>query len=239
MKIKTIEPNWPAKKNVKALTTEKGRFSENNFSTYSSRDKDSVFHNRERLSIQLDLPSEPIWLNQTHSSLILDLDNFSSNDIKFDGLFTKNKKNVCAILTADCLPILISSLVEDKICALHAGWRGLSNGIIQNAISLMDSNPKDIVVWLGPGISQTAYEVSNEVYETFDDYDFSVKANFKAIRKNSWHLDLYGIARTIFNNYQIYSVYGGNFCTFMQKDRFFSYRRGDISERIATLLWLE
>tara|TARA_B100001250_G_scaffold72479_1_gene58898 strand:+ start:50270 stop:50989 length:720 start_codon:yes stop_codon:yes gene_type:complete len=239
MTIRFVKPDWPAKKNVRAFTTEIGDYSENNFSFHLGINKEKNILNRKRLVQEFDLPNEPIWLNQIHSSLVIDIDKSIIKKLEGDGIFTKKKKNALAILSADCLPILISSTMEDKICALHGGWRGLSSGIIQNAIKLMDCNPGELIVWLGPGISQAAYEVGDKVYEAFQGFDIVADSQFKKNSKNSWNLDLYGLARLIFNHCGIYSIYGGNFCTFNEKSRFFSHRRDSKSGRMATILWLD
>ena len=239
MKIKCVKPDWPVKKNVKAFTTEIGDYSENNFSFQLDINKEKIILNRKRLVEYFDLPIEPIWLNQIHSSLVIDIDNKIIKNIEGDGAFTQKKKNVLVILSADCLPILISSTVEDKICALHGGWRGLSSGIIQNAIKLMDCNPSELIVWMGPGISQAAYQVGDKVYQAFRSLNIAVDSQFKKNTNNSWNLDLYGLARLIFNHFEIYSIYGGYFCTFNEKNRFFSHRRDSKSGRMATILWLD
>lgn len=221
-----IKPNWPAPDNIRAVTTTAG--------CNCLQDID-----RQLLRGQLNLPSEPIWLNQQHLIEVVDLgaENYS---VQVDGSYTNKANIVCAVLTADCLPILLCSDNGTEIAAIHAGWRGLLNGVISSGVRHFKCQPGELFAWLGPAISQQAFEVGNEVYEAFIQKDSQAAAAFcPGGNSNRFMADLYQLARLQLNQLGIYRVYGGNFCTYSDRERFYSYRRDKQTGRMGTLIWRE
>jgi len=192
-----------------------------------------VFENRRKLVKYYDLPSEPRYLNQLHSDKCL---RFGSSECEGDALYTNKKNEVCAILTADCLPIFITDTLGHEIAIIHAGWKGILRGIIEQTLKSFSS--KNLVAHFGPAISQDSFEVGEEVRDQYVSKDICFKSSFKTITGKQY-LDLYHAAKLILNSYGIYQISGGEECTFKQRDEYFSYRRdGKYSGRIANLIWI-
>jgi len=231
-----IQPTWPAPKNIKSCCTQRAH---GNLATHVNDDPAVVARNRQLLSQQLNLPSEPIWLEQIHSNIVVPADkNFLG--YQADASFSIEPNQVCAILTADCLPILLCNQAGKKIAAIHAGWRGLANEIIENTLNKFDESPENILAWIGPGISGKVYEVNDELRTIFLTKNKLFKDCFIRNNKNNWLADLPAIAKNIFNAHGIENIYGGEHCTFSEPEKFFSYRRdGSNTGRQASLIWLE
>ncbi len=228
-----ILPDWPAPRGVKSLiTTRTGGvslppFESFNLGSHVGDDLQHVSENRKRLRDVL--PSEPKWLNQTHSTHVVDLD--KAQAFEGDAAFTRKNGIVCAVLTADCLPILLAG--KGCVGALHAGWRGLASGIVEETVGAM--HDADLIAYLGPAIGQDAFEVGEEVRDAFP-------LESHAFRKGApgkWHADLYSIARAKLEKLGIRQVYGGAYCTHSEHSRFFSYRRSGQTGRMCSLIWLE
>lgn len=238
-----IVPEWPAPSNVKALTTVRtGGVSQSPFDSFNlalhvNDEITAVLQNREYLKKAALLPEDPLWLNQVHGTEVLEHGSFSHPYpiLNADASIAEELGQVCAVLTADCLPILICNKSGTKVSAIHAGWRGLSNGILEIALQKLKSDPKELMVWFGPAIGPLAFEVKEDVLEAFK--DISMKA-FKPSGKESWYANLYQIAREKLLKQGITDMYGGQFCTFSEPERFFSYRRSNSTGRMATLIWL-
>ena len=192
-----------------------------------------VLDNRKKLVKYYDLPSEPRYLNQIHSDKCL---SFGSSECEGDALYTNKKKEVCAILTADCLPIFITDTLGQEVAIIHAGWNGLLKGVIEQTLKTFSS--RNLVAHFGPAISQDSFEVGEEVRDQYVLKDISFKSAFKTITGKQY-LDLYSAAKLVLNNFDIYKISGGAECTFKQRDEYFSYRRDGIhSGRIANLIWI-
>ena len=192
-----------------------------------------VLDNRKKLVKYYDLPSEPRYLNQIHSDKCL---SFGSSECEGDALYTNKKKEVCAILTADCLPIFITDTLGQEVAIIHAGWNGLLKGVIEETIKTFVS--KKLVAHFGPAISQNSFEVGEEVRDQYISKDICFKSTFKTITGKQY-LDLYSAAKLILNNFDIYKISGGAECTFKQKDEYFSFRRdGKYSGRMANIIWI-
>jgi len=192
-----------------------------------------VFENRRKLVKYFDLPSEPRYLNQIHSDKCL---SFGSSECEGDALYTNKKKEVCVILTADCLPIFITDTLGQEVAIIHAGWKGLLKGIIEQTLKTFSS--RNLVAHFGPAISQDSFEVGEEVRDQYVLKDISFKSAFKTITGKQY-LDLYSAAKLVLNNFDIYKISGGAECTFKQRDEYFSYRRdGKHSGRMANLIWI-
>ena len=192
-----------------------------------------VLDNRKKLVKYYDLPSEPRYLNQIHSDKCL---SFGSSECEGDALYTNKKKEVCAILTADCLPIFITDTLGQEVAIVHAGWNGLLKGVIEQTLKTFSS--RNLVAHFGPAISQDSFEVGEEVRDQYVLKDISFKSAFKTITGKQY-LDLYSAAKLVLNNFDIYKISGGAECTFKQRDEYFSYRRdGKHSGRMANLIWI-
>jgi YfiH family protein len=245
MKQHYIFPNWPAPKNVKAVVTTRkfgysaSPYNEFNLADHVNDDVVAVEANRRLLSTELQLSSGPCWLNQTHSSKFAYLTAHSSTPIAADASFTDKKDIVCSVLTADCLPILLSNKTGTIVAAIHAGWRGLLNGIVEATCLGMKASGDDLIAWLGPAIGPDHFLVRNDVYDFFLKKNSNFENSFKIVHNNQWLANIYGLAREILQNLGIREIYGGEFCTYAEKDTFFSYRRdGDRTGRMACLIWL-
>jgi YfiH family protein len=238
-----ILPDWPAPKNVVAFTTTRvggvsnAPFDCLNLAQHVGDDPNIVEKNRSLLPNHENY----FWLNQTHSTLCLDVDHTSqslSNTIEADACFSQQQKQVCAVMTADCLPILLcdnNSCDEEgqtknstRVAAIHAGWRGLADGVIENSVNKMQGTskiaPQNIMAWLGPAISQQYFEVGQDVKDTFWQYPQAFKLNDLSTEKK-YYADLYLIARQKLSALGIQNIYGGDRCTYAEGSKFFSHRR--------------
>ena len=238
-----IRPDWVVPGVVNALSTTRcggvsqGSWSSLNLGDRCGDEQSSVYRNRERLRSLL--PAGPMWLRQVHGVSVFDADEAAVDSPQADAAVTSERGRVLAIMTADCLPVLLTDDQGDRIGAVHAGWRGLCDGIIEATVAAMQIDPGRIIAWLGPAISQGAYEVGGEVYESFRARPGSDLTGAFAAAGKKWKLDLAGAARTILLDQGVTRVFGGTFCTYREKARFFSYRRDGITGRMASLVWLE
>lgn len=235
-----LTPEWPAPDNVFAVTTLRtGGFSEGAYQSLNPAlhvgdDPESVMRNRARISTMLDLPAEPVWLEQVHGNTVI-------NAAHVDGLcaadasFTDEAGVVCAVLTADCLPVLLCSKDGLSVAAVHAGWRGLLDGVITNTVKVLQG--KDLLVWLGPAIGPAAFEVGAEVREAFLAKSTYFEAAFTESHDGKWLADIYTLACIDLASVGINQVYGGGFCTVTDADRFYSFRRDKQTGRMASLIW--
>ena len=236
-----MRADWPVE-GVIAGTTERaggascGSFSSLNLGAHVDDDPAAVRHNRSRLRAELSLPDEPVWLNQSHSARVVhSIDNQLSPDA--DALVTRRADTVCAILTADCLPVLFSSRDGSAVGAAHAGWRGLLAGILENTVAALGVPPQHLCAWLGPAISKQAFEVGDEVRDAFLAAAAAADEHFTLNPAGRWQADLYGLARQRLLSVGVSAIFGGNGCTYGESDRFFSYRRDGACGRMASLIW--
>lgn len=235
--------DWPAPKHIRAGTSirtgghSKRPFNDLNLAQHVGDDPVDVKKNRETLINHLQLQSDPIWLNQTHSSNIISIDTTPENR-DADGSFTSKHNKICAILTADCVPVLFCNENGTQIAAIHAGWKGICGGIIENAIKTF-SKPETMLVWIGPCISSEHYEVGNDVYEGCLDHSILINSAFNQINDDHWHCDLTKIVRILLKNEGIGAIYECNLCTYKMDELFFSYRREGNTGRTASMIWME
>ena len=232
--------------NVKLLSTprlleggsSKGKFDNFNLALHVDDEQSSVLANRDLLLRHFNLPSAPIWINQMHSKMSVDADSISSI-VDADASYSKKIGTVCGVLTADCLPIFVCNREGTAVGIAHAGWRGLVDGIIESLIKSFDSNAEDLIVHLGPAISQLSYEVGVEVKSQY----LSKNKNFEncfAYLNNKCYLDLYDAARVTLKSMGVSLISGGDSCTYKESGQYFSYRRdGKSSGRMANLIWME
>lgn len=235
-----LQPDWPAPVNVHSATTLRtggvstGEYTSLNPATHVGDNADSVSQNRQIIKMMLNLPSEPIWLNQTHSNCTVKAI-ATDTPQQADASYTNQPSVVCAVMTADCLPLLACSLDGSEIAAIHAGWRGLLDGVIDNTINALKN--KDLLVWLGPAIGPECFEVGNEVRAAYIEQSAEYTPAFKQYSQDKWLANIYQLARINLAVLGINKVYGGNFCTVTDKERFYSYRRDQVTGRMATLIW--
>ncbi|NOZ38386.1 MAG: peptidoglycan editing factor PgeF [Gammaproteobacteria bacterium] len=235
-----LAADWPAPVNIHAGTTLRSGgvslppYASLNLGDHVGDNPAAVAENRRRLN----LPTEPVWLRQTHSTQIIDAARCAPNQNEADGSYTTQPQVICSVLSADCLPILICDRTGATVAAVHAGWRGLATGIIEQAIATLPASPNDLLVWLGPAIGPDAYEVGDEVRETFIAHTPAAKTAFAA-QQGKWRMDIYQLARQRLQALGITAIYGGNHCTFTEKQYFYSYRRDGLTGRMASLIWLE
>ena len=232
--------------NIKLISTSRlldGGSSKDNFSNFNlalhvNDDQDAVLANRALLLRHYNLPSTPVWINQTHSNISVDADSISSI-VNADASYSKKLGTVCGVLTADCLPVFVSNREGTAVGIAHAGWRGLVDGVIESLIESLDCNGEDLIAHLGPAISQLSFEVGGEVKSQY----LSKNKNFEncfTYLNNKYYLDLYYAARVVLKSCGISSISGGDRCTYKESDHFFSYRRdGKYSGRMAHLIWME
>jgi len=218
--------------------TSKDNFDNFNLALHVDDEKSSVLANRDLLLRHYNLPSAPVWINQTHSNVSVNAD-LISTIVDADASYSKTLETVCGVLTADCLPVFVSNKTGTVVGIAHAGWRGLVDGIIESLIESLDCNGEDLIVHLGPAISRLSFEVGDEVKSQY----LSKNKNFKSCftyKKNKYYLDLYDAAKVILKNLGVSSISGGDRCTYKESDQYFSYRRdGKYSGRMAHLIWME
>ena len=232
--------------NIKLLSTprridgghSKGNFANFNLALHVGDEQSSVLANRDLLLRRYNLPSVPVWINQTHSNISVDADSTSSI-VNADASYSKKPGTVCGVLTADCLPVFICNKEGTAVGIAHAGWRGLVDGVIESLIESLDCNGEDLIAHLGPAISQLSFEVGGEVKSQY----LSKNKNFKncfAYLNNKYYLDLYDAARVVLKSLGVASISGGDRCSYKESDQYFSYRRdGECSGRMAHLIWME
>jgi YfiH family protein len=237
-----IPANWAAPDCVVAGTTLRhggvsgGSFKSLNLGALSGDDDNAVRENRSRFRAICELPSEPRWLRQVHGTNV-EIEPPSGETPQADAAITRHPGVVCVVLTADCLPVLLASADGAELAVAHAGWRGLAGGVLEATVREMSADPADLIVWLGPAISQPAFEVGHEVRQEFLAHDPAAEKCFVANERGRWQADLYGLARMRLAGLGIGHVSGGEHCTFLEPERFFSYRRDGACGRMASFVF--
>ena len=209
-----------------------------NLATHVGDDKSRVMTNRAILRDELALPSEPFWLNQTHSTQVVELPYEYHAELPADASFTARLNTLCTVMTADCLPILIVDDEATHVGAIHAGWRGLADGIIEQTIDRFNVPRNKLHAYLGPAIGPKSFEVGEDVHDAFLAKSCSHQAAFKGIGDGKYLADLYLLARQTLAELGIKKLSGGDHCTFTDADMFYSYRRDGQTGRMASLIWL-
>ncbi|MFY9316430.1 MAG: peptidoglycan editing factor PgeF [Burkholderiales bacterium] len=183
------------------------------------------------------LPADPCWLKQVHGVRVVDAAS-AGPGAQADASFTIARNVVCAVMVADCMPVLLADARGEAVGIAHAGWRGLSAGVIEATVAAMGVPAWRLLAWLGPAIGPRAYEVGGEVRDAFLKADERAVSAFAANRPGHWLLDLYAVARQRLDALGVASVSGGGFCTASDAVRFYSYRRDRAPERLAAAIWL-
>ncbi|NLS12216.1 peptidoglycan editing factor PgeF [Vibrio sp. SM6] len=247
-----IHAHWPAPSQVKAIsTTREGGFSHFpyegwNLGLHVGDDATAVNTNRREIAARLGMPNPPTWLEQTHSTDVVKLiepnRTFSASAIAADASWTATPGVVCAVMTADCLPIVLTNTQGNQVAAVHAGWRGLADGIVEKTAALMTG---DIMAWIGPAIGPKAFEVGEDVRDAFCDVQPQAEQAFFAIAEpllktpKKYLADLPQLAAMRLRQVGVNQIYFSDCCTFADPERFYSYRRDGVTGRQATFIWIE
>ncbi len=236
-----IIPDWPAPANVKTLQTT--RVGGNISAPYDSFNLGDHVGDapmtvvRNRMLLNTLLPSEPVWLKQVHGTVVANAD-MASCLPQADACIARHRDAVCVVMTADCLPVLLCDTQGSVVGAAHAGWKGLAAGVIETTVQAMDIAPQNLMAWFGPAISQQAFEVGEEVRALFVDADPQAAAAFVSGQNGKWLADIYALARLRLDVLGIAQIYGGSYCTYRERERFFSFRRDGVTGRMGSFIWL-
>ncbi|OLQ85561.1 multi-copper polyphenol oxidoreductase [Vibrio panuliri] len=238
-----IIPNWKVPKQVKAISTTRlggcsvAPYQGLNLGSHVGDELAAVLENRQSLVVQASMPSAPVWLNQTHSTHVEVVSKPTDQILDADGVFTAQPGVVCSAMTADCMPVLLTNTQGTQVAAVHAGWRGLAHGIVENAVELFDG---EVIAWLGPAIGPSAFEVGDDVLQAFCDFDSQASIAFKPTGKaGKWWANMDQIATQRLNKLGVRQVFASGMCTYADPERFYSYRRDGVTGRQASLIWLE
>jgi purine-nucleoside/S-methyl-5'-thioadenosine phosphorylase / adenosine deaminase len=223
MKAEAIAPQWPVAPRVRALVT--------------TRPLGDMKAEAGRARLRGLLPAEPLWLRQVHGVTVVDAAK-ALPGVAADASFTREAGVVCAVMAADCMPVLLAHDAAEVVAVAHAGWRGLAAGVIEAAVGAMGVPAARIFAWLGPAIGPDAYEVGDEVRAAFLERDARAASAFAPARAGHWHLDLYAVARQRLASHGVTRVFGGGLCTASDPARFFSWRRERAEGRMAAVIWI-
>jgi YfiH family protein len=239
VKFERIIPDWPAPAQVRAFSTTRiggvstGPWAGFNLGGRCGDEPDNVLHNRKVLN--RDLPSPVRWLQQVHGQTVWVYSHGDNGEMEADAAVSFRPGEVCAVLTADCLPVFFCNEQGDRVGIAHAGWRGLAAGVLVSTIRALDENPASLMAWLGPAIGPAVYEVGPEVAESFR----GEREEAFVVREDRYLMDIYAVARMKLEAAGVRSISGGGFCTFSEPDRFYSFRRDGITGRMAHLIWID
>ncbi len=245
MSDRTVRLEWPAPAGVHAaVSTRRGGVSKPPWDSLNLGERcgdhpDHVHINRRRLRTGAGFPDEPLWLQQVHGSSVVRAPTAAASgaEPRADAVWSDQPGVVCGVLTADCLPILLCARSGALVAAIHAGWRGLAAGVIENCVTEMPAVGKELLAWLGPAIGSAAYEVGTDVHAALAAGDPQAQACFQATRPGHWLLDLYALARLRLKRLGVTQVFGGDLCTYTQEAMFFSYRRAGVCGRMFSAIW--
>jgi len=238
-----LVPEWPAPRWVRACTTTRlggiseGPYASLNLAEHVGDDPKHVAENRHRLTEALHLPAMPLWLQQVHGTVVVDA--AADPSCEADAAYADRRNVVCAVLTADCLPLLLCDTAGTRVAAVHAGWRGLLGGVIENAVRALRCPGSRLLAWLGPAIGPQAFEVGDEVRAAFVEEDPLAAAAFSPSPAGRWLADIYDLARRRLTRVHVGMIHGGHWCTAGDATRFYSYRRDGVTGRMASLIWLD
>ncbi|NOX69287.1 MAG: peptidoglycan editing factor PgeF [Gammaproteobacteria bacterium] len=237
-----LAADWPLSDDIVAGTTlrsggtSKGGYAGFNLGAHVGDDSRAVADNRRQLHNLLDLPNEPTWLQQVHGTVVVSAPCSDAEPVA-DACIANSPGTVCAVMTADCLPVLFARIDGQAVAAAHAGWRGLAAGVLEATIDAFECAPDRLVAWLGPAISQSAFEVGDEVHAQFVAQDSAAEASFAINAAGRWQADLYSLAKLRLNRCGVTAIFGGEHCTFTERDDFFSYRRDGQCGRMVSLVF--
>lgn len=225
-----IVPNWPGPSNVKAYVTTK-------LSALQCESPVTKQNGAQQLMKELNLPSVPQFINQVHGNNVVNA-NEANFSLAADAVFSREPNKICAVLTADCLPLLICNRQGNEVAAAHAGWRGLAAGVIENTLAQFSTKREGLLVWLGPCIGPLKFEVGEDVYQTFVSKQPEHEHAFQKINQEKWLANLYQLAINVLKKEKIISIFYQNYCTYSQAELFCSYRRENkTTERLVSLIY--
>ena len=242
--LEVLRPAWPAPDRVQAAFTLRaggvstGPYSALNVGAHVGDDPAAVTENRRRVHRYLALPAEPAWVEQVHGTDVLELDPANAPRSAADAVISRSTRAVCVVQVADCLPVLFASRDGTAVAAAHAGWRGLAAGVLEATVRQLRIEPAALLAWLGPAIGAPHFEVGSEVRAAFLAGDPGAAAAFSPNSRGRWQCDLVALARRRLGALGVGSVSGGEWCTYADARRFFSYRRDGRCGRMAALIWL-
>ena len=241
--VEWLEPEWPAPPGVRVISTLRqggtsvGPYASMNLASHVGDAAASVEANRRLLRRVAHLPSEPMWLEQVHGIEVVAHD--GRCDVpRADAATTRGRGRVCAVLTADCLPVVLADRDGSRVAVAHAGWRGLAQGVVEATVRALHCPPAGLIAWLGPAIGQQAFEVGAEVRDAFVARSEKLAGCFAGNERGRFQADLYGLATAVLAEAGVTAVHGGGWCTASDPTRFFSFRRDGTTGRMATLAWL-
>jgi len=244
--LEVLRPDWPAPPRVRAAVTlrtggvSRPPFESLNLAAHVGDDPQAVAENRARVRRALELPREPVWLTQVHGIEVVTLAGSSdAHAPTADAAITREAGEVCAIGIADCLPVLFAARTGSVVGAAHAGWRGLAGGVLEATVRALETEPRELLAWLGPAIGPEHFEVGPEVRAAFLERDPRAERAFVPNSRGRWQCDLYALARARLDALGVTATYGGGWCTFADPQRFFSFRRTGRCGRMTALIWLE
>ncbi len=237
--MQKITPDWPAPECIKAFTTTRlGGVSSapwDSFNLGSNCGDQAQDVNANRAALRAVLPAAPIWLEQVHGSKVVCAEESPIMPVA-DASWSDQAGRVCAVLTADCLPVLLCTSSGSHFAAIHCGWRSLAAGVLENTVAAMQIEPGDILTWFGPAISAANYEVGTEVYQAFVEKHSQNVQTFTATRKGHWQADLIALASLSLSRLGVHRFYGGEYCTYTDQ-QFYSYRRDGQTGRMVSLIY--
>lgn len=237
-------PDWPAPASVKALSTTRlggvsvGPYASLNLGAHVGDDPAAVNLNRLQFEQQAALPATPAWLNQVHGTSVLELSRWHGDIVSADAAFSRQSGEVCLVMTADCLPVLFCNQQGTQVAAAHAGWRGLCDGVLEKTLALFE-HPADVMVWFGPAIGPSQFEVGAEVRAAFMQKNPGANMAFVPQGQAKYLANIYLLARQRLQAAGVSRFYGGEYCTVSAPELFFSYRRDGQTGRMASCIWLE
>jgi polyphenol oxidase len=243
--MELLVPDWPAPAEVRALSSQRrggvsaAPFESLNLGVHVGDSAEAVAENRRRLAAAAGVPTEPVWLSQQHGTNVLDLDGPHDARADADASFTRRGGRVCAILTADCLPVLLASDSGAGVAAAHAGWRGLAAGVIEATVGALALPPESLLAWIGPGIGPAHFEIGPEVREELLRADPQAETAFRPNARGRYLANLPALARRRLERLGVERIYGGEACTYAAPEDYFSHRRDGRTGRQASLIWLE
>jgi YfiH family protein len=239
-----LTPQWPAPAGVRAISTLRGGgvsaapYASLNLGEHVGDLPAAVAENRRRLRSAAALPAEPAWLAQIHGTEVADLDAVEGL-VAADAAVARRPGRVCAILAADCLPVLFAAESGNAVAAAHAGWRGLAGGVLEATVRALAVAPESLLVWLGPAIGPRHFEIGAEVRDELLKADLEAHRAFEVNARGRFMADLGVLARRRLARLGIERIYGGGECTYADSKRYFSHRRDGPTGRQATLIWRE
>lgn len=242
-----LTPDWPAPPAVRAAFTLRmggvsaAPYDSLNLGARVGDSPEAVEENRRRIREQLRLPDEPVWLEQVHGTAVVNLDEYRATPTlpQADAAVAQSAGRVCAVQIADCMPVLFAARDGSAVGVAHAGWRGLSAGVLESTIGGLDAQVSQLLAWMGPAIGAAHFEVGDDVRTAFMAGDVEAASAFVANPRGRWQCNLYALARRRLAALGVSEIYGGGWCTYADTERFFSFRRDGVCGRMAALIWIE